>query len=269
MMIAERGNLRGSHSPLPEELELSRDDDHYSLTTGILPSSGASSNSRIKLKPFIMAPYDRRYKDTTVTPSITDNIVNGSFVVDIVLIFFVTKLPIFSWITGNRLLGSMQEFGWPLMSSLAFLLSLFKRYHLFLSKLMGYSTCFVFGVFEESVLRFLGLRRTKTITTLDSSLWPRYVISIYWSITTLTTVGYGDLHSGNSKEMIFNVLYTIFNLGLTVYLIGNMTDLVVHDTNRKFSDTMQDAMFILDSHQFGIHDLEADLDVAYIGLHLI
>ncbi|PKA53771.1 Potassium channel AKT1 [Apostasia shenzhenica] len=75
------------------------------------------------------------------------------------------------------------------------------------------------------------------------SLWIRYVTSMYWSITTLTTVGYGDLHAQNTREMIFNILYMLFNLGLTAYLIGNMTNLVVHGTSRtrKFRDTIQAA----------------------------
>lgn len=45
-----------------EELELSRDGSHYSLSTGILPSLGARSNRRIKLRPFIVSPYDRHYR---------------------------------------------------------------------------------------------------------------------------------------------------------------------------------------------------------------
>lgn len=67
---------------------------------------------------------------------------------------------------------------------------------------------------------------------LEQSLWIRYVTTIYWSITTLTTVGYGDLHPVNQREMIFDIFYMLFNLGLTAYLIGNMTNLVVHGTSR-------------------------------------
>lgn len=67
---------------------------------------------------------------------------------------------------------------------------------------------------------------------LEQSLWIRYVTSMYWSITTLTTVGYGDLHPVNIREMIFDIFYMLFNLGLTAYLIGNMTNLVVHGTSR-------------------------------------
>ena len=48
-----------------EEIEqLSRDGSHYSLSTGILPSLGARSSRRIKLRRFILSPYDRRYRCT-------------------------------------------------------------------------------------------------------------------------------------------------------------------------------------------------------------
>jgi potassium channel len=66
----------------------------------------------------------------------------------------------------------------------------------------------------------------------NESIAIRYVTSMYWSITTLTTVGYGDFHAENNGEKIFNIFYMLFNLGLTAYLIGNMTNLVVHSTNR-------------------------------------
>ncbi|XP_068666667.1 potassium channel KAT3-like [Aristolochia californica] len=77
----------------------------------------------------------------------------------------------------------------------------------------------------------------------EQSLWVRYVTAMYWSITTLTTTGYGDLHAENPREMLFILFYMLFNLGLTAYLIGNMTNLVVHGTSRtrNFRDTVQAA----------------------------
>nr|GEW74302.1 potassium channel AKT1-like [Tanacetum cinerariifolium] len=59
----------------------------------------------------------------------------------------------------------------------------------------------------------------------QESLWIRYVTSIYWSITNLTTVGYGDLHAQNRREMILVICYMLFNLRMISYLIGNMINL--------------------------------------------
>ncbi|KAL2979932.1 hypothetical protein AAZX31_13G199700 [Glycine max] len=77
----------------------------------------------------------------------------------------------------------------------------------------------------------------------EESLWDRYVTAIYWSIVTLTTTGYGDLHAENTREMLFDIAYMLFNLGLTSYIIGNMTNLVVHWTSRtrNFRDTVKAA----------------------------
>uniref|UniRef100_A0A9I9CHG2 Cyclic nucleotide-binding domain-containing protein n=1 Tax=Cucumis melo TaxID=3656 RepID=A0A9I9CHG2_CUCME len=66
------------------------------------------------------------------------------------------------------------------------------------------------------------------------SIWLGYTYSIYWSIVTLTTVGYGDLHAVNLGEKIFSICYMLCNIGLTSYLIGNMTNLIVHAAIRTF-----------------------------------
>ncbi|KAF6172869.1 hypothetical protein GIB67_035423 [Kingdonia uniflora] len=68
----------------------------------------------------------------------------------------------------------------------------------------------------------------------NRSIWLGYTYSIYWSITTLTTVGYGDLYAINTGEKVFNIFFMLFNIGLTSYLIGNMTNLVVHSATRTF-----------------------------------
>ncbi|XP_047973159.1 potassium channel KAT3 [Salvia hispanica] len=72
------------------------------------------------------------------------------------------------------------------------------------------------------------------------SVWLGYTYSMYWSIVTLTTTGYGDLHAENTGEKIFSIFYMLFNIGLTAYLIGNMTNLIVHSSMRTFA--MRDAI---------------------------
>ncbi|PKA47202.1 Potassium channel KAT1 [Apostasia shenzhenica] len=86
-------------------------------------------------------------------------------------------------------------------------------------------------------------------------LWIRYVTATYWSITTLTTTGYGDLHAENTREMLFDIFYMLFNLGLTAYLIGNMTNLIVHGTSRtmNFRDSVQAASEFSARNQLPYH----------------
>ncbi|KAL6501947.1 hypothetical protein OROGR_027080 [Orobanche gracilis] len=67
------------------------------------------------------------------------------------------------------------------------------------------------------------------------SVWLGYTYSMYWSIVTLTTTGYGDLHAVNTEEKIFSIFYMLFNIGLTAYLIGNMTNLIVRSSIRTFA----------------------------------
>ncbi|KAL6533899.1 hypothetical protein OROHE_013732 [Orobanche hederae] len=67
------------------------------------------------------------------------------------------------------------------------------------------------------------------------SVWLGYTYSMYWSIVTLTTTGYGDLHAVNTGEKIFSIFYMLFNIGLTAYLIGNMTNLIVRSSIRTFA----------------------------------
>uniref|UniRef100_A0A0E0P4L8 Potassium channel n=1 Tax=Oryza rufipogon TaxID=4529 RepID=A0A0E0P4L8_ORYRU len=59
-------------------------------------------------------------------------------------------------------------------------------------------------------------------------------LRVYWSITTLATVGYGDLHATNIGEMLFSIAFMLFNMGLTSYIIGNITNLVVRETSNTF-----------------------------------
>ncbi|RDY04230.1 Potassium channel AKT1, partial [Mucuna pruriens] len=288
-----------------EELELSRDGSHYSLSTGILPSLGAKSNRRIKLRPFILSPYDRRYRiwetflvilvvyTAWVSPfefgflkkpqaplSITDNIVNGFFAVDIVLTFFVAYIDkttyLFvdepkqiawkyarTWLAFDVVSSipselvqkispsPLQSYGlfnmlrlWRLrrVSAMFSRLEKDRNYNYFWVRCAKLISVTLFAVhcaacfYYLIAARYHDPKKTWIGATmgdfLQQSLWTRYVTAIYWSITTLTTVGYGDLHPVNSREMIFDIFFMLFNLGLTAYLIGNMTNLVVHGTSR-------------------------------------
>jgi hypothetical protein len=50
----------------------------------------------------------------------------------------------------------------------------------------------------------------------------------------MATVGYGDLHAANTGEELFSICFMLCNMGLACYVIGNMTNLVVHGATNTF-----------------------------------
>ena len=53
-----------------------------------------------------------------------------------------------------------------------------------------------------------------------------YINALYWSITTVTTVGYGDITPDNTIEKIYTIFTMIVGLGFYGFLIGNIARLI-------------------------------------------
>mmetsp|Transcript_1473 Transcript_1473/g.2589 ORF Transcript_1473/g.2589 Transcript_1473/m.2589 type:complete len:363 (-) Transcript_1473:1072-2160(-) len=53
-----------------------------------------------------------------------------------------------------------------------------------------------------------------------------YVTSLYWVITTLTTVGYGDYKGYTSVEYLFQMIVEFLGIGVFSYLMGSINNLV-------------------------------------------
>ncbi|KAG6487210.1 hypothetical protein ZIOFF_055793 [Zingiber officinale] len=293
----------------------------YSFSSDLLPSLGAHINQSVKLRRFMISPFDPRYRawqmflillviySAWICPFELaflrylpakllwiENILNSFFAIDIVLTFFVACLDrksyvliddpkriavrsyryLSSWFVFDVLStapfeaisllfrGNGNDLGFKILNMLRLwrlrrVSSLFSRlekdirFNYFLTRCTKLVLVTLFAVHCAGCFNYLiadrypDPRRTWIGATMpnfrSSSLWVRYVTAIYWSITTLTTTGYGDLHAENTREMLFGIFYMLFNLGLTAYLIGNMTNLVVHGTSRTqhFRDTIEAA----------------------------
>eukprot|EP01083_Nonionella_stella_P212190 766541_1 len=65
----------------------------------------------------------------------------------------------------------------------------------------------------------------------DSDLTSKYIVSLYWMITTFTTVGYGDITPRTLIERIFASIIMMFGLASLAYLTANFTSVVTqHDS---------------------------------------
>ncbi|KAJ4706267.1 Potassium channel SKOR [Melia azedarach] len=86
----------------------------------------------------------------------------------------------------------------------------------------------------------------------EIDIWTRYTTSMYFAIVTMATVGYGDIHAVNLREMIFIMIYVSFDMILGAYLIGNMTALIVKGSKtEKFRDKMTDLIKYMNRNRLG------------------
>lgn len=84
------------------------------------------------------------------------------------------------------------------------------------------------------------------------SLGRRYVVSLYFAIVTMATVGYGDIHAVNTREMLFVMIFVSFDMILGAYLIGNMTALIVKGSStEKFRDKMTALIKYMNRNRLG------------------
>ncbi|TYH93018.1 hypothetical protein ES332_A13G224800v1 [Gossypium tomentosum] len=234
------------------------------VSSSILPAFGTVVDDGYShLNKYVIVPYDQRYRwwqtflvvlvlysawasvfelafnKTARGPLlIVDMVVDVFFAIDIVLTFFVAYLDKSTYLLVDD------------HKKIALRLEKDTRFSYFWTRLLKLLGVIVFAVHSAGCFYYWLARHHKTPantwigTAVEDfkhrSVWLCYTYSIYWSIVTLTTVGYGDLHAVNTGEKIFNMIYMLFNIGLTAYTIGNMTNLVVHAAVRTFA--MRDSL---------------------------
>nr|XP_010905454.2 potassium channel KOR1 [Elaeis guineensis] len=86
----------------------------------------------------------------------------------------------------------------------------------------------------------------------DMDIAKRYITSLYFAIVTMATVGYGDIHAVNPREMVFIMIYVSFDMILGAYLIGNMTALIVKGSKtERFRDRMKELIKYMNRNKLG------------------
>ncbi|KAI3780235.1 hypothetical protein L2E82_10206 [Cichorium intybus] len=86
----------------------------------------------------------------------------------------------------------------------------------------------------------------------EIDLWTRYITSLYFAIVTMATVGYGDIHAVNNREMVFIIIFISGDMILGAYLLGNMAALIVKGSKtERFRDKMTDLIKYMNKNNLG------------------
>ena len=60
----------------------------------------------------------------------------------------------------------------------------------------------------------------------DNKHWDLYIVCFHWTITTLTTVGYGDISPQNNVERLYSNFVMIAGIFIYSYIIGAVAGLI-------------------------------------------
>lgn len=60
----------------------------------------------------------------------------------------------------------------------------------------------------------------------DAEAADQYVAAVYWSVTTLATIGYGDIVPGTGLERVISILWMIFGLCFFSFTVSSLTSML-------------------------------------------
>lgn len=67
---------------------------------------------------------------------------------------------------------------------------------------------------------------------VDDDNWHKYLTSVYWALTTLTTLGYGDIYPLTISEKVFAMAWMLFAVYFLSFSIGSLTTMFAEMDSR-------------------------------------
>jgi len=74
-----------------------------------------------------------------------------------------------------------------------------------------------------------------------------YLDALYFSVITLATVGYGDLHPTNPVSKIFTIFYVLMGVGLALYVATSLSRSIVYGKEKQIKK-IDELMKLLDKN---------------------
>ena len=67
----------------------------------------------------------------------------------------------------------------------------------------------------------------------DDPIIRKYFFSLYWTITTIFTMGFGDIHSYNALENAFSIIWMVFGVIFFSIIIGTLSSIIANSESRE------------------------------------
>jgi len=68
---------------------------------------------------------------------------------------------------------------------------------------------------------------------MEAGVWTQYLAAFYWTLTTMITVGYGDITPGNTLERLVAMLWMFIGVGFYTFTIGSLSTFLMSIDTRE------------------------------------